>query len=127
LIDVPFSEQQFAARVVAALDESELPANISERLMLARARALEAATGALPARRNTLVLSRKSLVGLVGTLLLVLAAGVWYSNNMSASGRDYIDIDAAVLSGDLPVQAYLDRGFEAYVRQGLSTEWEPSR
>jgi hypothetical protein len=116
------NEQQFAGRVVNALDERELSAPVAKRLMLARARALEAATPASPAGRHTLVLSRQSLAGLVGALLVLLAAGVWYSNNMSASGTDYVDIDAAVLTGELPVRAYLDRGFEAYLRQDASTE-----
>jgi hypothetical protein len=120
---MPLKEQQFAARIIASLDERELPAHITNRLMTARARALEAAAGASPAGRNTLVLSSHSLVGLAGALLILLAAGVWYSNNYNMlAGPNYIDIDAAVLTGDLPVQAYLDRGFEAYVRQGLSTD-----
>jgi len=121
---MPLNEQRFAARIIASLDERELPIHIANRLMTARARALEAVAGASPASRNTLVLSRQSLVGLVGAFLLLLAAGVWYSNNnnMSASSPNDIDIDVAVLSGDLPIQAYLDRGFDAYVHQGLSTD-----
>ena len=116
------NEEQFAARVVAALDERELPDRITHRLMLARTRALEAAAGASLVNRNLLVLSRQSLVGLMGALLLLLAASVWYSNRMSAMDQDTTDIDAAVLSGDLPVHAYLDRGFEAYVHQESSTD-----
>src|SRR5450759_1943831 len=119
---MPLNEQQFAARIITALDERELPAHIANRLMMARARALEAAASAPPAGRNTLVLSRQSLLGLAGALLLFLAAGVWYSHNMSAIDPDNTEIDAAVLSGDLPVHAYLDRGFEAYLHQKLSTE-----
>lgn len=116
------NEQQFAARVVTALDERELPARITARLMVARGRAIEAASGALPAGRNTLVLTRQSLVGLVGAFLLLLAAGVWYSNKMSAMGQANIDIDTAVLGGDLPVRAYVDRGFEAYLHRESSTD-----
>ncbi len=116
------NERQFAARIVRALDGRELPPHIANRLKRGRAPALEEAARGSPAGRNTLVFSRQGLVGLVGAFLLLLAAGVWYSTNMSASGPDYIDIDAAVLSGDLPVQAYLDRGFEAYLHQELSTE-----
>jgi hypothetical protein len=116
------NEQQFASRIVSALDEREFPRHIANRLMVARTRALEAAVVASPAGRNTLVLTRQSLVGLIGAFVLLLAAGVWYSNNMSASGPDNVDIDTAVLSGDLPVGAYLDRGFDAYLRQTLSTD-----
>jgi uncharacterized protein DUF3619 len=119
---MPLNEQQFAAHVVKALEKRELPSRIANRLMTARARALEAAARASPAGGNTLVLSRRGLVGLLGAFLLLLAAGVWYSNNMSASDADYIDIDAAVLSGDLPVHAYLDRGFEAYLHRTSSTQ-----
>ena len=115
-------EQQFAVRVVDILDKRELPEHIANRLMVARVRALEAGPGGSSAGRNTLALSRQSLVGLIGAFLLLLAAGVWYSNNRSASGPDNVDIDTAVLSGDLPVDAYLDRGFEAYLRQTLSTD-----
>jgi hypothetical protein len=119
---MPLDEQQFAARVVATLDEHKLSAHITNRLMMARTRALESPAGSSLANRNTLVLNRQSVIGLVGVSLLLLAAGVLYSNNMLTSGPDYIDIDAAVLTGDLPVKAYLDRGFEAYVSQGLSTD-----
>lgn len=116
------NEQQFATRIITAVDERALPAHIANRLMLARTRALEAGIGASLTNRNTLVLTRQSLVGLIGAFLLLLAAGVWYAINMSASRPDNLDIDTAVLSGDLPVDAYLDRGFEAYLRQTLSTD-----
>jgi hypothetical protein len=119
---MPLNEQQFAARIITALDERELPAHIANRLMMARARALDAAARASPAGRNTLVLSRRSLVGLTGALLLLLAASGWYFNNMSACDPENADIDAAVLSDDLPVPAYVDRGFEAYLHQKLATE-----
>jgi hypothetical protein len=121
-IGMSLNEQQFAAWVVASLDEHELPVHIAKRLMSARTRALEAAPGASLTNRNTLVLTRRSLVAVVGAFLLLLAAGVWYSNNISVIDQDFTDIDAAVLTGDLPVKAYLDRGFEAYVYQGLSTD-----
>ena len=46
---------------------------------------------------------------------------------MSASDPDYVDIDAALISDDLPVQAYLDLGFDAYLNRTLSTMQPPSR
>jgi len=116
------NEGQFVARIVAALDERELPARVTSRLMTARMRALDVAAKESLASRNTLILSKESLVGLVGAFLFLIAAGALYSSTMSSSGQDNTDIDAAVLTGDLPVHAYLDRGFEAYVRQGLSTD-----
>ena len=119
-IYMPLNEPQFAAYVVKALEERELPPRIVNRLMMARARALEAATGASPAGGNTLVLSRRELVAVLGAFLLVLAA--WYSNNMSAPDADYTDIDTAVLTGELPLNAYLDSGFSAYLRRTSSTE-----
>ena len=121
-LGLSLNEQQCATRSITAVDERALPAHIANRLMLARTRALEAAMGGSLANRNTLVLTRQSLVGLIGAFLLLLAAGVWYAINMSASRPDNLDIDTAVLSGDLPVDAYLDRGFEAYLRQTLSTD-----
>ena len=66
------NEQQFSARVVAALDGRELPARVANRLMLARARALDAAASASPA----------------GHTLRTIAAGpCWFSGGVPDSPR----------------------------------------
>lgn len=48
-------------------------------------------------------------------LLAVLAGGIYWQQQMSQDD----DVDAALLSGDLPVDAYLDHGFQAWLDRSL--------
>jgi hypothetical protein len=53
----------------------------------------------------------------VGLLLLSLI-GVTYWQ-VALQGNDIADIDASLLSGDLPIAAYLDNDFEAWLKRSL--------
>jgi hypothetical protein len=46
-------------------------------------------------------------------LLAALAGGIYWQQEMSQDQ----DVDAALLSGDLPVDAYLDHGFQAWLER----------
>lgn len=51
----------------------------------------------------------------IATLVLILAAGqYWQQNGRSA---EIEEIDAQLLSDDLPIDAYLDRGFQNWLKQ----------
>jgi hypothetical protein len=58
--------------------------------------------------RNVLVL---------GLLLLSLIGVTYWQLVVQASGNDIAEIDASLLTGDLPINAYLDRDFEAWLKR----------
>lgn len=131
-------ELEFAGKIRRALDESaaDLPAATLDRLAGARRLALArkkpepvtapafvpvfahagggAALDLPPAGKRRLsplarVLRVWPLVALVGGVAFI---GYWENAQRSA---ELADIDAAMLSDDLPLNAYLDHGFNAYL------------
>jgi hypothetical protein len=121
------NEQLFASKIRRVLDRAttHVDASIVERLRVARERALEARrlerAPALAWADNVL----GSLGGpsglwlrLVLPALLVVAsvAGIyaWQQNQRLA---EIEEIDAELLTDDLPIDAYLDRGFEAWLKK----------
>jgi Protein of unknown function (DUF3619) len=130
-------ELEFARNVRRALDENaaNLPASAVERLAAARRRALArkkpetaaerafapvfAPAGAPAASRYESRERRVSpLVRLlrawpVLALVVGIAAIAYWENQERAA--ELADIDAAMLDDDLPLTAYLDHGFNAYL------------
>jgi len=135
------NEQQFAEQIRLALEESaeRLPYRVSYRLQAARQAALARMTetrevpqtatalpssygaGALtlggmpprergPARWGWLAMSTLSA--------LVLAGGLFVISEWSEMDRadEAADIDLAVLTDDVPISAYADRGFGVYIK-----------
>ena len=131
-------ESEFAGKICRALDESaaDLPAATLERLAGARRLALsrkKPETVAAPAfvpvlahagagaalgqpsqpKRHLSPLGRLlrvwPVVALVGGIAVIA-----YWENLQRSA-ELADIDAAMLSDDLPLNAYLDHGFNAYL------------
>ncbi|AOJ02428.1 MULTISPECIES: DUF3619 family protein [Burkholderia] len=128
-------ETDFAFKVRRALDEraTALPAATTERLAAARRAALarkkpDAAIVLVPAlagNAGTLELRpsaeprRKSLARRLIrawplALLLAGLVGIAYWEDMQRTA-ELADIDAAMLSDNLPLTAYLDHGFNAYL------------
>ncbi len=135
----PDKEFEFAGKIVRALDESAagLPAATLDRLASARRLALarkkpEPVTApafapvlahaggsagfevSRPAGRRRLsplarLLRVWPVVALVGGIALIA-----YWENLQRAA-ELADIDAAMLSDDLPLNAYLDHGFNAYL------------
>lgn len=129
-------EIEFALKVRRALDEStaNLPPATAERLAAARgaalarkkpearpmpvlAPALAGAGAALPSfgrgRRGHSRWSRLALVWPLLALVCGLAAIAHWEDQQRLA--DLADIDAAMLSDELPLSAYLDHGFHAYL------------
>ncbi|CAK0030934.1 transmembrane protein [Burkholderia pseudomallei] len=117
-------ELDFALKVRRALDEraASLPAATADRLAAARRAALarkkpDAAIVLVPALAGgagTLELRppgepRSSLARRLAGLI-----GIAYWEDMQRTA-ELADIDAAMLSDDLPLTAYLDHGFNAYL------------
>ncbi|HEY4317540.1 MAG TPA: DUF3619 family protein [Herbaspirillum sp.] len=129
---------QFAYKVRHALDRNleNLPAAATERLAAARALALSrkkqgapltqlqpaprlagAGGGAMSAPRNHFGLS--GWLGRLGIVLPILLGIVLFVGLYQSEERNRIDelaeIDSAILSDELPISAYLDHGFKAFI------------
>ena len=123
----------FAYRVRHALNEhaAQLPASTGQRLAAARQAALARKKPHAPVQ-----LAQRQLAGNIGALfslsrlghmgalvtlvaLVVLVAGLAgiYQAEERKRIAEMAELDAAVLSDELPLTAYLDQGFNAYLAQ----------
>jgi hypothetical protein len=136
-------ENEFALKVVRALDESTstIPAAAADRLSAARRTAIarkkpEKVAVAAPAftpvfagaggtlsmggddgtHAKKTLFARLGGLGLVWPLaaLVIGIAGIAYWEDQQRKA-ELADIDAAMLSDSLPLDAYLDHGFNAYL------------
>ena len=122
------NEQDFARSVGRHLDAGleQLPPSVLHRLRSARDAALaqageheasHARADALPRARGP-VFARRLLVPLVVAVLAVLGALYWQQDTQQIGPTrhaDLADVDTEVLTGELPVVAYLDPGFEIWL------------
>lgn len=118
------NEQEFALRIKQELDlgSRELPPSVQLRLQAARRQALDRQ----PARIGILSLAGagrlfedhvRSWMAPVATavvLTLMVAAGSHLTAVQQAGEIE--EIDSALLSDDLPIDAYLDRGFVTWLK-----------
>jgi len=132
------NEQDFARRVARHLDAGieELPPSTLDRLRDAREAALaqvydraaglrlaDAAAGVSPTGRPAPAhpgwfLNRRVLAPLAALLFIALALLYWQQQAQQVvpvQPSDFADVDAEVLTDDLPVVAYLDPGFEIWL------------
>ena len=120
------NEHQFANKVRQILDRgTRLDSATAERLRAARERALTARkTGrasALAWADN--VLGRVGGVGglslrlLLPAALVALSVAAIYSWQQNQRLAEIEEIDSELLVDDLPIDAYLDRGFEAWLKK----------
>ena len=128
------NEIKFANEIRRALNEGahlDKPgdARVAERLHAARERALAARK---PEREPAFAWVRTGTSGLVGgfggvgrfslrvllpTLLLVAGLVSIYRWQQAQLAADVEELDAQLLTDDLPIDAYLDRGFEAWLKK----------
>ena len=123
-------EQQLAHLVRHSLDGAcrELPRDISARLAQASQRALDhqkqPALGLRLAGVSHIVsagLGRPLRTTMMILALLSGMAGTWYWNTIQAA-EDNADVDSALLSDDLPVAAYTDAGFRAWLEHNADSD-----
>ena len=124
-------ELRFANKLRQALSESarlEGPRGIAiaERLRAARERALAQRR---TVREPAFALARVATSGVIGgfggfslrlllpTALLVAGLLSIYSWQQDQRAADVEELDAQLLTDDLPLDAYLDRGFEAWLKK----------
>jgi len=120
------NEYQFANKVRHLLNQgARLEARLAERLREARERALAARR---PEREPALAwadnvlgrvggirgLSLRVLLPVAFVALGVAATYTWQQNQRL---EEIEEIDAGLLTDDLPIDAYLDRGFEAWLKK----------
>jgi Protein of unknown function (DUF3619) len=117
-----------AYKIRHALNENldALPASTTERLAAARARALARKKADAPLRKQQAhpalsIHAMLSMAGLgrvaVAVPLLACAFGLagLYQYEQQQHIAELAELDAAVLSDELPLTAYLDHGFNAYL------------
>ena len=122
------NELQFGNKIRQALNEgAHLDSSTAERLRAARERALAHQLMEQPAALGWADNVTGRLGGLTGISLrlllplLVVAIALFTIRNWQQTQRvaEVEEIDASLLTGDLPLDAYLDKGFEAWLkRQG---------
>jgi hypothetical protein len=132
------NEIKFANKIRQALNEGarlDGPAGaaVAERLRAARERALALKKpGRAPAFAWVRMASGGGLVGgfgafggmggfslrvLLPTLLLIAGLFAIYNWQQEQRAADIEELDAQLLTDDLPIDAYLDRGFEAWLKK----------
>jgi hypothetical protein len=115
-----------AYKIRHALNENldTLPASTTERLAAARARALARKKADAPRKQarfdlrsvfSTQWMARAAVAAPLLAMVIGLA-GV-YQVEREQRMAELADLDAAVLSDDLPLTAYTDHGFNAYLAQ----------
>ncbi len=127
------NEHETAKNITGYLDRgtAELKAGTAFRLQRARQRAVDRLAEE-PQRAPQLALAEPggssfgshrflsaARVG-IGVLLLVggvLAYQYWETAQQAQQARDIEETDAAILSSELPIEAYLDQGFEAWLKR----------
>jgi len=123
-------QEEFAHKITAYLDRgtADLRAGTVYRLQQARAQALAQLAGqpvGVPESRLAHALSgsgtgsgggmrRRAWLGL--GILLIAAAGLGYHQWLVyQQTREIADIDVEILTSDLPIDAYVDRGFQTWL------------
>ena len=122
------NEREIAKKLASYLDQgvSDLKPGIAYRLQGARQRAL--ARGSEPERAAELALAGPSGGTFGGRRHLLTDVRVWISILLLVGGvlyfqywqsmqqvREIAETDAAILSSELPIEAYLDRGFQNWL------------
>lgn len=123
-------ENELAAKIAGLLNQAvhELDAQTSAKLLEARKEALAhfrekpahawvPAWAAVAVGRITEPFSQNLRVGFVLLALLLSLAGIVAWQSMSQSGNDVAELDEALLTDELPINAYLDKGFDSWLKR----------
>jgi hypothetical protein len=119
-------EREIAQKIVRELDRSarSVGGETAARLAVAREQALAqfqhapvvSLAGAGPSVSHTIGRSASGLRYLLPLAVLILGlAGIVFWQSSNGSGNELADIDARLLTDDLPIDAYLDKGFDSWL------------
>jgi hypothetical protein len=122
------NEDLFARQLCRALDQGthSLDRSVTERLRAARERALQrqfvaVAATAIVGAGGTALLSgndeKHPLRTALAILALLIGVGFSYYWNGFTQAKEQEVIDSAMLADDLPPNAYLDKGFQAWLQE----------
>jgi len=117
------NEQKFGNTIRQALNRrsARISATAAERLRAAREQALSRQRAEHPERAVALagVPSGRgfSLRWLLPAAVLVLGLSAIYVWQQSFRVAEVEDVDARLLTDDLPIDAYLDKGFQAWLKK----------
>lgn len=118
-------EREIALKIVRELDRSPIDRTVAAQLSAAREQALARyqpapALGlAVAGYAATQLFERQSaaLRYVISLMVLILGlAGVVYWQS-GGNGNEIADIDAHLLTDDLPIDAYLDKGFDSWLKR----------
>lgn len=124
------NDKEIAGKITAYLDAGtkELKSGTAYRLQQARAAALarlqdpmRSPEAALAGAGGTLGGSRPFYAQVrfwIGVALIAAAGFGWQQWQVYQAINEAEEIDAQLLSSDLPIDAYLDRGFQAWLKTG---------
>ena len=124
-------EAQFALRIRQQLNQSlRVDARVAAQLRAAREQAL---AHSRPAPESDLALASNamgrmggarglSLRVLLPLVVLVIAFAVTYAWQQRQRAAELEELDAQLLSSDLPIDAYLDQGFAAWLKRRASQQ-----
>ena len=125
------NELQFASRIRQILNQrTTLDAGVEQKL----ARAREAALARQRQARAPVLVWADNVLGndwgwgalsarvLLPALMLVVAAFGIYRWQESQRLADVVEIDTQLLTDDLPIDAYLDRGFQTWLKKRAAEE-----
>jgi hypothetical protein len=125
-------ETAYKIRKVLNQGTEALPPGTAERLFQARNKALashrQASVGVLGLAglghfSTDFFLHRARTVAAI-TALAIGAGGAYYWNNFQQADENE-EIDSALLADDLPVNAYLDQGFHAWLERSAPSSPQP--
>jgi hypothetical protein len=122
-------EDTFERRIAGHLDRGadQIDAATRERLIAARERALLTyratapapglawAGRAMPPMTGQRFHGRRNAVALAAVLLALTGLAIWIS---AGPANELAEIDAGLLTDELPINAYLDKGFDSWLRRG---------
>ena len=124
-------ERQFGYRIRQILNQGthEVKPGVAQRLATARQRALErhSAEPALAWADNvtgSIGWAGVTLRVLVPLAMLVACAGAAYTWQQNQRAAEIVEVDALLLTDDLPIDAYLDRGFQNWLKKRATTAEE---
>ena len=117
------SERELAERIGRYLDSGldDLPAGTVYRLRLAREKALseirdgDSQTSSRASAPQ--LLARRVLVPVFALIIGLSGLMVWQQHTTQSNKAELAELDAQVLSDELPVTAYLDQGFEVWLHR----------
>jgi hypothetical protein len=117
------NEMQFGHRIRQVLNQGiEVESDVAQRLAQARNRALERHRAEPGAAWADNVTGSTGWAGIALRVLLPLAmlvafAGAVYTWQQNQRAAEIEEVDALLLTDDLPIDAYLDRGFQNWLKK----------